>query len=104
MKYIGDRPERRVTVRVIERKEAVRVEVADTGPGIPEELREEIFQPYVRGTASDQPGIGLGLATVKRIAETHGGSVGVETALGRGSVFWFELPRPAPGPAISGAT
>ncbi len=73
----------------------VGVEGQDTGPGIPSELGPRVFSPYVRGTGSGRPGIGLGLATVKRMAEAHGGTVGVQTALGCGSVFWFELP-PAP--------
>jgi signal transduction histidine kinase len=96
VKYMGDRPERRVAVTVHERPAAVRVEVADTGPGIPEHLRARIFEPYVRANGGDQPGLGLGLATVKRIAEAHGGAVGVSSAPGAGSVFWFELPKPAP--------
>jgi signal transduction histidine kinase len=95
VKYMGDRAERRVTVRVLDRQSAVRFEVADTGPGIPEHLREDIFEPYVRGLTSGQPGIGLGLATVKRITQTHGGNAGVRSAVGRGSVFWFDLPKPS---------
>jgi signal transduction histidine kinase len=99
IKYMGDRTERRITVRVRERQDAVRVEIVDTGPGVPEHLRKEIFEPYVRGSTSGQPGIGLGLATVKRITQAHGGDVGVESSIGQGSVFWFELPKPneAPG-------
>jgi signal transduction histidine kinase len=74
------------------RGERVRFEIADTGPGIPEHLFVGIFEPYVRGPTSGQPGIGLGLATVKRITQMHGGEVGVQSTFGRGSVFWFELP------------
>lgn len=90
IKYI-DGPERQVTVRVAERGPRVRVEVEDTGPGIPPELARTIFEPHVRGHA-DQGGIGIGLATVRRIVEAHGGGVGVRSAAGRGSLFWFELP------------
>jgi signal transduction histidine kinase len=92
IKYMGSSPVRRVTIRVQDRSPMVRVEVEDTGPGIPSELASKIFSPYIRGTQSKQPGIGLGLATVKRMAEAHGGAVGVETALDHGSTFWFELP------------
>lgn len=95
VKYMGDRDERRVTVRVFDRQSAVRFEVADTGPGVPEHLCEGIFEPYVRGLTSGQPGIGLGLATVKRITQTHGGNAGVRSIVGRGSVFWFDLPKPS---------
>ena len=47
-----------------------------------------------------QPGLGLGLATVKRIVETHGGAVGVESHTGAGCRFWIDLPRAA-GPATA---
>lgn len=102
VKYMGDRAERRVEVRVHERGAGVRVEIADTGPGVPPDLQRQIFEPYVRGPDSGQPGIGLGLATVKRIAENHGGRAGVISAVGEGSVFWFELPSVADPPAAGG--
>jgi len=94
IKYMGeDRLVRRVEVRVLERGEKLRIEVSDTGPGIASELLPGIFEPYSRGRDVGQPGIGLGLATVRRIAETHGGAAGVESTIGHGSTFWFELPR-----------
>ena len=93
VKYMGDSASRRIVVRTRERHALVRVEVEDTGPGIPPHLRETIFEPHVRGTATGVEGIGLGLATVKRLAQGHGGNAGVEPAPGGGSVFWFELPR-----------
>src|SRR5262249_37867099 len=65
------------------------------GPGLPADLRITAFAPFVQGR-DPSSGIGLGLATVKRIVEAHGGSVGVDSALGRGSTFWFELPKAAP--------
>jgi signal transduction histidine kinase len=95
VKYMGDRPERRVTVRVWARSSSVRIEVADTGPGIHEELHAAIFQPYVRATASAQPGLGLGLATVKRIVDAHGGSLDLVSSPGNGSLFRIDLPRAA---------
>ena len=49
----------------------------------------------VRGGGAKGPGIGLGLATVKRLVERHGGEVGVRPAEGHGSVFWFTLPAAA---------
>jgi signal transduction histidine kinase len=101
IKYMGDSPVRHITVRVKDRGALVRVEVQDTGPGIPSELALRVFSPYVRGTGSGRPGIGLGLATVKRMAEAHGGSVGVQTALGCGSVFWFELPQAASAAVVA---
>lgn len=83
---------REVVVRATAAPGRVRVEVADTGAGIPVEVQQRIFEPYVRAVDARAPGLGLGLATVKRLVETHGGRVGVHSQVGRGSVFWFELP------------
>ncbi len=92
IKYIGDSDVRRVGIRAIDREDEVRVEVEDTGPGIPPGERERLFEPYARGRDAKAPGLGLGLATVKRLVESHGGHVGVERAPERGSVFWFSIP------------
>lgn len=93
MKYLGDRQERSIRVETSEPKAGIlRVAVEDTGPGIPADCGEAIFEPFVRLTDTKAPGIGLGLATVKRLAQAHGGSVGVEPRRGGGSRFWFELP------------
>jgi two-component system, OmpR family, sensor kinase len=51
-----------------------------------------MFQPFVRGQHHSVPGFGLGLATVKRLIEAHGGTVGVKSTTGHGAVFWIELP------------
>jgi signal transduction histidine kinase len=95
IKYIGDAPERVVRLRVEELATFVRFEVSDTGPGVPLELREKIFEPYFRVQRGAESGFGLGLATVKRLVEAHGGAIGVLSEPGRGSLFWFELPRAA---------
>lgn len=92
IKYMLNARERRVVIRAAATDERVRVEVEDTGPGIAPSLLPRIFQPYVRGADSGKPGIGLGLATVRRIVESHGGTVGVQSSPA-GSLFWFELPR-----------
>jgi signal transduction histidine kinase len=97
MKYIGDRPERRVSIEVTAlRGDVVRIEVADTGPGIPEDRRDTIFEPFVRIGDQRVPGIGLGLATVKRLVQAYGGRVGIEPRAGGGSRFWLELPTVQP--------
>ena len=93
IKYMGERSERRVEVRVVPARDVVRIEVEDTGPGIPPALYDTIFDPHVRGRTAGKPGIGLGLATVKRIAEAHGGRAGFRSQLDVGSCFWVELPR-----------
>ena len=96
VKYIDRGPgqERKIEIHVESRAASVVVEVEDTGPGIPPEKAASIFQPFVRllGTSNVQ-GLGIGLATVKRIVEAHDGRVGVRSAVGLGSLFWFELPR-----------
>ena len=93
IKYIGEGPVRAVTVRASVRGDSVRVEVEDTGPGLPSAIKGSVFDPYVRGADIRRPGIGIGLATVRRMAEAHGGAVGVLSDESRGCVFWFELPK-----------
>ncbi|MFL5292243.1 MAG: ATP-binding protein [Myxococcales bacterium] len=95
LKYMGDSAVRRVHLGVRARRNVVVFEIADSGPGVPEELGERIFEAYVRGkrTAAKKSGIGLGLATVKRLVVAHGGTVGVRRSHLGGALFWFELPR-----------
>jgi len=93
IKYMGARTERRIWVRAREEPGAIRFEVEDTGPGLDPQLNDHIFEPYVRGAETSQPGIGLGLATVKRLVEAHCGAVGVRSQAGKGSTFWFRLPK-----------
>lgn len=83
---------RTITLRAATRGERVRVEVADTGPGLPPGSEELVFEPFRRAGQSRQPGLGIGLATVKRIIDAYRGRVGVTSTPGRGSTFWFELP------------
>lgn len=66
-----------------------RVQVCDSGPGIPAERREQIFQPYVTTKAS---GTGLGLAIVERIVFDHHGRVWFESEIGKGTTFLVDLP------------
>lgn len=81
----------------------VRVTVRDTGPGIAAELLPRLFTPFDRLGAerSAVPGSGLGLALCRRIIEAMGGAVGVDSQLGKGSTFWFDLPRAAPSPVAT---
>jgi two-component system sensor histidine kinase PilS (NtrC family) len=68
---------------------AVRLQVRDTGPGIPEEVRERLFQPFVSGRSG---GSGLGLAIVQRAVEAHRGLVLVDSGPGSGTTFTIFLP------------
>jgi len=72
---------------------ALRVEISDRGPGIPESERTIIFDRFTRGTnARNQRGSGLGLAICRAVIESHGCSIGVSARLDGGSTFWFTLP------------
>jgi signal transduction histidine kinase len=93
VKYMGEGPVKRVHVGASASGAMVRIEVVDTGPGVPRDQRGRIFDPYVRAASTSIQGLGLGLATVRRLVEAHGGVVGVEPGPGGGSRFWVELPR-----------
>ncbi|WP_437925411.1 ATP-binding protein [Sorangium sp. So ce291] len=93
LKYLGDAAVCRVSIRVLDARDAVRIEVEDTGPGIAPAIEQTVFEPHVRAKGARVPGLGLGLATVKRLTEAHGGRVGLRTVVGKGSLFWFELPK-----------
>lgn len=91
----------RVMVRAESRDGGVRVRVIDNGPGIATEHLPRLFERFYRvdkARSRELGGTGLGLSIVKNIASLHGGSVGVETEIGRGSTFWIQLPS-APPPA-----
>ncbi len=75
----------------------LRVTIDDEGPGVPEELRQRIFDKFVIGTATARArshSAGLGLAFCKLAVQAHGGDVGVESRAPHGSRFWFTLPSP----------
>lgn len=92
-KYIGDASgPRRISLRACERSDRIRIEVADTGPGLPPGTEAAVFEPFRRVGSLRPTGLGLGLATVKRFAEAYGGRVGVHNTSGRGALFWVELP------------
>jgi signal transduction histidine kinase/CheY-like chemotaxis protein len=80
------------------REDRVRIQVSDTGPGIPETQREAIFVEFQRGqtSAGDQAGFGLGLSIVRRFASVLGHDVKLSSRLGRGSTFSLELDRADP--------
>lgn len=86
-----------VDVRVDRDGDFAVVSVADEGVGIhPDDLRR-IFDPFQRGSATDVPGVGLGLSVARRIVLAHGGQIQVRSRQGAGTTF--EVRLPAPGPA-----
>jgi signal transduction histidine kinase len=90
--YLGDSDRRVVTVRAHDEGAVVRIEVADSGPGIPPDVEKRLFHPFERGS-SRPGGHGLGLTIVKRLAEAHSGKVTVRSQLGLGTTFEVVLPR-----------
>ncbi|MGC9469579.1 MAG: ATP-binding response regulator [Anaerolineae bacterium] len=91
-----------ITVRIVEEKHRVRISVSDTGTGIRPEDVDRIFEPFSQGTAElwrDRGGSGLGLSISKQFVELHKGRMWVESELGVGTTFSFDLPiNPALGP------
>ncbi len=83
-----------VTVRVVPNAREMRIEVSDTGTGVAEEDRARVFERFFQGSRhrEHRGSSGLGLAIVKRVAELHGGAVGLDSPPGRGATFWLTLP------------
>ncbi len=89
----------RVEVKAELEGEQLVVTVRDTGLGIPPDDLPHLFQPFHRGgnvTEQAIEGTGLGLSIAKALVEAHGGDMGVESELGKGSTFWFTLPVKEP--------
>ena len=81
-----------VHVRVHGRTNGVVLEVEDEGPGVPDELKETLFEPFRQGDSPGGRGVGIGLSLVQRFAELHGGTAHVEDAPGGGARFVVTLP------------
>ena len=98
-------PESHVWVKVVPENGNVLIAVEDDGPGLPEEHRESIFQPFEHGpmTSVHNPGVGVGLSLVAKFAELHGGRVWVEERDGGGASFKVLIPRGDPEVVPEGA-
>jgi signal transduction histidine kinase len=97
--------EKRVFVRAwVEEEDALAIRVADSGPGIPEELADHLFEPFA--TTGKRQGTGLGLVTVRNLVKAHGGEIRVETASPEGgAAFTVTLPLiPASEETVSEST
>ena len=98
--YTGE--DRKVLVRQIVKDGWVCVQVMDTGEGIPPDQLPLIWDRYYKGKGNHRRavvGTGLGLSIVKGILELHHARYGVESTVGKGSIFWFQLPVVPPGDA-----
>ncbi|WP_254151029.1 sensor histidine kinase [Candidatus Chloroploca mongolica] len=86
-----------IILRAIDCHDHVRVEVEDTGQGVPVDMHDQIFQRFIRGDGtseginSTERGIGLGLSICKQLVERQGGTIGVQSVPGQGSTFFFTL-------------
>lgn len=83
-----------LTVRLGADVKEVRIDVADTGMGIPPEILPQVFDPFF-STKETENGVGLGLAVVYGIVQRHGGQIEVESKVGQGTIFHLRLPRHA---------
>ncbi len=85
-------PERAVRIRAGAEDQAVRIDVADEGPGVASDDRERIFDRFSRGRGGSKVGAGLGLAIARGIVEAHSGAIAVTSPEGAGATFSFTLP------------
>jgi len=84
-----------VTLAIVRSANHVELRIVDEGPGIPQEDANLIFEEFRQSATAKQSSMkstGLGLAIVKAIAEAHGGEVGVDSEVGKGSTFWIRIP------------
>jgi len=91
-------PGAEVSIRAIERRARVRIEVQDRGTGIPEAFRGRVFEKFAQADSSASrrfAGTGLGLSITRELVKAMNGTIGFETISGEGTTFHFELPRAA---------
>ncbi len=80
-----------ILTRLSKKNERIVIEISDTGPGIPNDVMEHIFEPFYT-TKEEGKGTGLGLSMVYGIIENHGGKISAKTQAGKGTTFIIELP------------
>jgi signal transduction histidine kinase len=96
VKYLEGQRERRVRISAYVEDSSCRIDVEDTGPGIPTSAQPRLFEPFYRVEGTRVPGTGIGLATARRIVDSRGGRITVTSRLGHGSCFSVFLPLAPP--------
>ena len=97
IKYM-DKPRGRVKIGCVEENGFWKFSVADNGPGIEEKHFERVFKMFQSLSVTDEfRGTGVGLAVAKKIVELHGGRIWIESEVGKGSTFFFTLPKQETG-------
>jgi signal transduction histidine kinase len=92
IKFLDGRPRREIRIAAQALGDVCEIAVEDSGPGIPDEARKKIFAPFYRAPGTRGQGSGVGLATVHRIVTACQGTIVVDSAPDRGSVFRVRLP------------
>ena len=86
-----------LTISAKTNNESIRIEVRDSGPGIPDEILPHIFEPFVtHRDEKDEKGTGLGLAICSQLVAQHDGQIQVNSTLGQGTTFTVDLPAYQP--------
>jgi CheY-like chemotaxis protein len=80
----------KIIVRLNEEEDFVKIEISDTGPGIPDEIKDKIFEPFF---TTKEGGLGIGLFLVKNAVKMHGGEIYFESEEGIGTTFYINLPK-----------
>lgn len=97
LKYVASDVDPYIAISASHDNDRCCLRIQDNGVGIAIEDQSRIFSPFVRLKTIERPGIGLGLAIVRKSVELMSGRLGVEATLGVGSTFWIELKSPTPG-------
>jgi signal transduction histidine kinase len=96
LKFLEGRDRRWVRVSARAVGSSCELAVEDSGPGIPDGARARIFEPFYRVPGTAAPGVGIGLATVRRVVDAHGGRIDVSSIAGEGTTFRVSLPLAHP--------
>jgi two-component system NtrC family sensor kinase len=81
-----------IEIKVTKENRIVKIEISDNGPGIPENIRSFIFDPFFSTKKFDE-GMGLGLSIVESIVSAHNGEISVISEVGKGTTFIIEIPE-----------